>query len=381
MSCNKILLVANTGWYLYNFRLPLARKLRDEGFEVVLVSPEDSYVDRLKAEGFQFRALQRLTRRGMNPLGELLALAELVQLYWKEKPRAVHHFTIKCVLYGTMAAKLSGVKSVVNAVTGLGHIFLGQRKSTRLARPLVRWLYKKILHARRGHVVFQNPDDLETFIEAGLVAPEKTVIIRSSGVCTKKFSPRPSSPEAPASRVPTVLFVGRLLKEKGILDYVAAARLVKSGRDVCFQVAGGLDEGNPSSLNPSLIESWRQEGSVDLLGHVETVDEIMALADIVVLPSYREGTPRTLLEAAAMGKPIVATDVPGCREVVKNGHNGFLVPAENPQALAESIARLLDDPVRAQEMGRNGRQLVTEQFSVESVVKETMGVYQRLGIA
>ena len=373
--------MANTGWYLYNFRLPLARKLRSEGFEPVLVCPEDSYVERLAAEGFEIRLLSRLSRRGMNPFFELVALIELARLYWREKPRAVHHFTIKCVLYGTIAAKLTGVRSVVNAVTGLGHIFLGQRTITRLARPFIRFLYRKILHARRGHVVFQNPDDLGAFIEAGLVAPEKTVLIRSSGVCLKRFAPRPGGPETSSSAFPIVLFVGRLIKEKGVLDFVEAARLVKSRKDeVGFQMAGAPDPGNPSSITPETLNEWRQEGAVDLLGHVDSITDVMELADVVVLPSYREGTPRTLLEAAAMGKPIVATDVPGCREVVRDGYNGYLVPREDPAALAEAIEKILSNPELAHQMGQNGHQLVAEEFSVESVVRETFKVYEQIGI-
>lgn len=376
----KILLVANTGWYLYNFRLPLMRRLRDEGFEVVAATPTDSYVERLTAEGFKWRELGRLSRRGLNPFAELLALWELVRLYYAEKPNAVHHFTIKCVLYGTIAAKLSGVKSVVNAVTGLGHIFLGQRLVNKVLRPPIRWLYRKILHARRCHVVFQNPDDLDAFLANDLVDPEKTVIIRSSGVCVKKFSPRPGGPDRPADQVPVVLFVGRLIKEKGVFDFVEAARILKLKQNVCFQMAGGADPGNPSSVAPSVLQDWDREGAVDLLGHVDDVAGVVALADIVVLPSYREGTPRTLLEAAAMAKPLVATDVPGCREVVKDGYNGYLVPVQSPEALAEAIESILANPKLARDFGLNGRELMEREFSVESVVEETMDVYHKIGI-
>jgi glycosyltransferase involved in cell wall biosynthesis len=376
----KILLVANTGWYLYNFRLPLARRLRLEGFEVVLVSPPDSYVGRLRAEGFRCIGLDQLSRRGVNPFLEVFALWELIRLYWREKPRAVHHFTIKCVLYGTIAAKLTGVRSVVNAVTGLGHIFLGRRLVTRLLRPPVRWLYRRILKARRGHVVFQNPDDLNAFVEARLVAPEKTVIIRSSGVDVARFSPRPGAPDLPADRTPTVLFVGRLIKEKGIHDFVEAARLIKAERGVCFRVAGEIDPGNPSSLTVEQVEEWRREGAVDLLGHVDSIDEVIALADVVVLPSYREGTPRVLLEAAAMGKPLVATDVPGCREVVLPGHNGLLAEVENPQSLANAISQLLENPHLAHEMGLAGRELVESEFCSHKVVERTLDVYAAMGI-
>lgn len=377
---NKILLVANTGWYLYNFRLPLARRLRDDGFQVVLVSPEDTYVERLRAEGFETRELTRLSRRGMNPLSEIFAVLELIKLYHRERPRAVHHFTIKCVLYGTMAAKLTRIKSVVNAVTGLGHIFLGERLVTRAVRPFVRWLYRKILKARRGLVVFQNPDDLETFVQANLVDPERTVLIRSSGVCVQHFCPRPGDPDLDASAVPVVLFAGRLLAEKGIYEFIEAARIVKCQRTVCFQVAGESDHGNPSSVPDSTVESWRREGVVDLLGQVDGMADVMAIANIVVLPSYREGTPRVLLEAAAMGKPLVATDVPGCREVVQDGYNGLLVPARDAQALAQAIERLLDDKALTQKMGRNGRRKIEEEFAVEKVVQSTIQAYEKLGI-
>ena len=379
-GAKKILLIANTGWYLYNFRLPLARRLRDEGFEVILVSPKDSYVQRLHSEGFEWRELKWLSRRGINPVLELVAIWELVRLYLKERPRAVHHFTIKCVLYGTMAAKLTQVRSVVNAVTGLGHIFLGSRKRTRILRPFVRWLYRRILKARRGHVVFQNPDDLDTFIQANLVAPEKTVIIRSSGEDVKAFCPRPGDPDRPAFQVPVVLFAGRLLKEKGIHDFVEAARLVKGTREVCFQVAGEPDPGNPSSISVKTLEEWGKEGAVDLLGHVESIADVIALADIVVLPSYREGTPRVLLEAGAMGKPMIATDVPGCREVVQDGHNGILVPVQDPKALASAAISLLDNPTEARRMGRNGRILVETEFCADQVVQRTLNVYSELGI-
>ncbi len=345
-----------------------------------MVSPRDTYVSRITAEGFVHHALHRLSRRGVNPFLELVALLELVRLYWRLKPRAVHHFTIKCVLYGTIAAKLTGVRSVVNAVTGLGHVFLGRGLLTRIIRPPVHVLYRLILKARRGHVVFQNPEDLEAFIQAKLVDPKKTVIIRSSGVDVKAFVPRPSGPELPATAVPVVLFAGRLIAEKGIFDYVEAARLVKAKRPVCFQVAGDPDPGNPSSVSPETVEEWRREGAVDLLGHVEKMIEILTLADLVVLPSYREGTPRVLLEAGALGKPLVGTDVPGCREVIQEGFNGYLTPVRDPKALAQAIEKVLDDRKAAAHMGRNSRRLVVENFSSERVVNRTMEVYAQLGI-
>ena len=210
--------------------------------------------------------------------------------------------------------------------------------------------------------------------------PEKTVIIRSSGVCLRRFAPRPGSPDVPASKVPVVLVAARLLAEKGIHDFVEAARIVKANHNVCFQIAGDQDPGNPSSIDDKTLSEWKQEGAIDFLGHVDTMEDVLALADIVVLPSYREGTPKVLLEAAAMGKPLIATDVPGCREVVEDGVNGRLVPVRDAIALAAAIVELLDDQALAFRMGANGRKLVEREFSVEKVVQSTMQVYSEMGI-
>lgn len=374
----KILLTANTGWYLYNFRLPLARFLRERGVEVVLVSPRDAYVERLEAEGFRWIELE-LNRRSMNPLREASVLLRLARIYREERPVAVHHFTIKCVLYGTVAAKIAGISAVVNAMTGLGHVFIGTGWKTRLLRPVVKRLYRRVLCARRVRVVFQNPDDLQTFADSKLVVPDRAVLIRGSGVNLRRFAPRPIS--APAGQpAPIVLMAARLTAEKGVHEFVAAAQLLKErGVSATFQIAGEPDPGNPSSVSAQTLEGWRQEGIVDLLGHVEAVENPMAAATLVVLPSYREGVPRTLLEAAAMGKAIVATDVPGCREAVIEGENGFLVPPQNAPALADAIERLLRDPELCARMGASGRQKMVREFDDEDVARRTSQVYESVG--
>lgn len=373
----KILLVANTGWYLYNFRLPLARFLRERGVEAVLVSPRDTYVERLQAEGFRWIELD-LDRRSVNPLNELLVIQRLAGIYRAERPAAVHHFTVKCVLYGTIAAKLSGVRAVVNAVTGLGHIFIGTGWKARILRPMVKWLYRNILTARRVCVVFQNPDDLKTFADFKFLVPDRTVLIRGSGVNLRRFVPRPGLLDGQPS--PTVLLAARLVAEKGVHEFVEAARLLKSrGVQATFQIAGSPDPGNPSSVAEKTLEAWRQEGAVDLLGHVEAMEDVMAGASLVVLPSYREGVPRTLLEAAAMGKAIVATDVPGCREAVIHEENGLLVPVRNAHALADAMERLLSDPDRRAQMGKVGRQKMVREFDDENVARRTIAVYETMG--
>jgi glycosyltransferase involved in cell wall biosynthesis len=370
----KVLMVANTSWYLYNFRLPLARHLRDIGYEVVFVSPKDAYSERLMAEKFRWIHLD-MNRKGMNPLRELFTVGHFWKIYRSEKPAVCHHFTIKCVLYGTVAAKLSGVKAVVNAITGLGHAYIGNGWLHRILRPFLRIAYRKILRARRVQVIFQNGDDFAEFQTLKMVNEEKTTIIRGSGVCLRRFAPRPGPLEGQPS--PTVLLASRLIKEKGLMEYIEAARILKEkGVAVSFALAGQLDPGNPSSITEETLQAWCTEGIVDYLGQIDRIEDVLGLATIVALPSYREGTPRILLEAAAMGKPIVATDVPGCREVVQHGFNGLLVPVRNALALAEAIEQLLSQPETMCKMGENGR-CHAHHFEESTVIQATLGVYQR----
>ncbi|MBI3542196.1 MAG: glycosyltransferase family 4 protein [Deltaproteobacteria bacterium] len=378
-TARKVLLVANTGWYLYNFRRPLARALRERGLAPAFVSPRDAYVDRLIEEGFRWIELP-MDRAGVNPAAELLTLSRLTAVYRRERPVAVHHMTIKCVLYGTLAAFATGTGAVVNAVTGLGHVFISNGWKARLVRPLVVFLYRRALTARRVRVVFQNGDDLAVFRDLGLVAPERVALIRGSGIDTARFAPPPPGGDATANP-PLVLVVARLLEEKGIREFVEAAKLLRArGVSARFEIAGDRDPGNPSSIEASKIDAWRAEGSVRFLGHVDGVEKLLAQATLVVLPSYREGVPRTLLEAAAMARPIVATDVPGCREVVVHGTNGLLVPARDAAALADAIEALLKNPVERARMGAEGRRKACGEFDEKSVIAATLALYEALGV-
>jgi glycosyltransferase involved in cell wall biosynthesis len=374
----KVLLVCNTGWNLYNFRRPVARILKEQGYEPVLVSPRDEYVPRLIAEGFRWIELP-MNRRSMNPFKEFAVFWKLLQIYRHEKPIAVHHFTIKCVLYGSIAARLSGVRRVINGITGLGHVFLG--KSAIL--PWVTLAYRFALGGKNTRVIFQNLDDLNHFEKLGLTDHETAVLIKSSGVDLQRFSPASASSGGPqrGSNIPTVLFAGRLLREKGIYDFIDAAESLKArGVQVRFEVAGERDPGNPSTLSEVEIGAIANRGIVRFLGRVDQIEENIAASDLVVLPSYREGVPRILLEASAMEKAIVATDVPGCRDVVKDGENGLLVPVRNPRALADAIERLLENPELRREMGQEGRKRVIREFDDRAVAQQTWNVYQGLGI-
>lgn len=366
----KALLFANTDWYLFNFRLPLAKALRACGWDVVLVSPPGDYGPRLQQEGFRWIGFD-FSRKGTNPLGELATLWRLIRLYRREQPRLAHHFTIKCVIYGGLAARFARVAGVVSAVTGMGHVFTTHSLRNRLLRPIIGLMYRSVLN--HSLVIFQNPDDRAEFLRLGLIDAARARLIRGSGVNTTRFSP-PAAREQ--SRALRVLMVARLLKEKGVQEFVAAAEEVRAAvPGTRLQLAGDPDPGNPSSITPDQLAAWKTAGTVEFLGHREDMEALLAAADIAVLPSYREGTPRSLLEAAACGLPLVATDVPGCREVVRPGENGLLIPAADSKSLAQAIITLLRDPALRVRMGRQSRTMAETEFSEERVIAATLAVY------
>lgn len=368
----KVLLFANTDWYLYNFRLPLAEALRSQGYEVVLVSPDGKYSERLIKAGFRWIAFP-LSRRRLNPFAELLTIINLVRLYRRERPMLAHHFTVKCVLYGSIAARLAGITGVVNALAGLGHIFSDNGMQARLLRVIVRRVCKSLLH--RTQVIFQNPEDHKAFVESKLVDESASHLIRGSGVDVERFKPRAKQS---SSRKKYVLLASRLLWAKGVAEYVEAARLVRKDiPEAVFLIAGETDPGNPASVPEEVINVWKQQGDVELIGHCEDMQSLIEKADLVALPTYYgEGVPRILIEAAASGKPLVATDMPGCREIVRHKLNGMLIPPRDSRALAQAIKEILPDDICRTKMGKNSRQLACNEFSESRVIKRTLQVYQ-----
>ncbi|MBM5818262.1 MAG: glycosyltransferase family 4 protein [Cyanobacteria bacterium K_Offshore_surface_m2_239] len=376
-SPSKVLLVANTSWYLYNFRLPLLRDLRSAGYQVEAVAPHDTYTAKLQAEGFTVHPWL-VARSSINPLLEMRALLDLVRTYQREQPDLVHHFTIKACLYGTLAAKAAPVHRVINAVTGLGHVFLGRRKRTRLLRRGLKPLYRAVFMARRARVVFQNADDQEKLIQLGLTDPSRTRLIRGSGVDVDHFTP----PDPSAGRFHSplqLLFPSRLIREKGMEEVLEACRtLWRQGVALELLVAGDLDGGNRSSLTPADLAALRAEPRLRCLGHVTDMRALYAASDIVVLPSWREGLSRALIEAAAMERPIITTDVPGCRDVVDHGRTGLLVPLQNASAIALALRLLIENPSLAAELGRNARQKVLAEFQVSLVNDNTLLQYRQL---
>ncbi len=362
----KIILFANTDWYLYNFRLPLAQALKERGDTVLLLSPPGGYVERLESLGFRWERIE-LDRSGANPVKEGLAILRLWQLYRRERPDLVHHFTVKPVLYGSMAALLAGGSTIVNSVTGLGYVFTGNQNGLRI---LVSQLYRLVLH--RTWVIFQNPDDQAAFLSKGLVASDCMTLIRGSGVDTSRFLPMPE-PQG----IPVVILPARLLWDKGVGEFVEAARILKErGVRARFILAGDTDPGNPSAVPLGLLQEWQKQNLVEWLGWQEDMIEVYRQATLVSLPSYREGLPKTLIEAAACGRAIVTTDVPGCREIVRQDENGLLVPAQDSIGLANALQRLIEDPLLRQKMAENGRRIAVNEFDVRQVVQSTLDFYR-----
>lgn len=373
----KILLFANTDWYLYNFRRSLALALHSAGHEVLLVSPPGPYGARLQALGLHWVPAP-MQRRSLNPLRELGLVLWLRRLLRAERVELVHGFTIKCAIYGSLAALGTGCARV-SAVAGMGYVFTSDDTRARLLRPLVRTLMRLALGGERSRLVLQNPDDAALFREAGLVRSERVRLILGSGVDCRRFSPQAKADSAPGARRLRVVLPARLLWDKGLAEFVEAARILRAeGREIDFLLAGDPDPGNPAAAPEETVRGWVNEGLLRWLGHVDDMPELFAAVDVVALPSYREGLPRGLIEAAASGLALVTTDVPGCREVVRDGVDGLLVAAKNAPALARAIARLDSDPPLRARLGAAARAKALASFDERIVIAQTLAVYAEL---
>jgi glycosyltransferase involved in cell wall biosynthesis len=368
----KIILFANTDWYLYNYRLPLAEALRDEGHEVLLLSPSGKYVQRILDHSFEWQVLN-LSRRGINPIKELQTFYRLTQVYRREKPDIVHHFTIKCVLYGSFAARKAGVKRVINAITGLGYIFTSRNLFTWLAKPVVEFLYQRVLKGSR--VIFQNQHDLNYFVKNKLVSENQCVLIPGSGVDVDKFKPAPH-----AEGTPLVVLPARMLWDKGVGEFVEAAELVnQSGVKARFALVGDVDEGNPSAIPCKQLQEWQEQGVIEWWGWQEDMASVYQQAAVVCLPSYYgEGLAKSLIEGAASGRALVASDIPGCREVIEDGVNGLLVPPQAAPILADALINMVYNRERLKRMGNASRKKAVRHFSQQKIIAATINLYKGL---
>lgn len=359
----KVAVVLNTTWNIYNFRLGLMKTLRKHGYEVIAVAPTDDFVKNIEEEGFKFISLKNLSRKGTNPINDLKLARELHLIYKKEKIDLTLQYTIKPVIYGTLAARFAKVKSI-NTLTGLGYAFL----SNGIVNRLVKKLYKfSLQYATR--VWFQNPDDKALFIKQKLINKEKVDVVNGSGIDTNLFTPQKNYQE---NKPLSFLFIGRLLYDKGIVEYVKAAQIVRrAGFDVEFNIVGAVDNDNPSGIDRITLDRWISENIIQYHGTTNDVRSSIEKSDIIVLPSYREGLPKVMLEGMSMAKPLIATDVPGCRATIVNNHNGYLVEAKSISSLVNAIEKMIKlKPIEREKMGALGREMALNIFDEKIIVQK-----------
>ena len=370
----KLLFLITEDWFFCSHFLPRAIAAREAGFEVA--AREQRHGDFIRAAGLRFVPLP-FDRRSMNPLRELRQLVMIWRLYRRERPDIVHQIAVKPILYGTLAARLAGVRAIVNAPVGLGYVFSSADRTARGLRPVLRLAYRWLMNPAGSRVIFENGDDLASFVAEGAVRQADAVLIRGAGVDVTRFCVDPAARPAGKDAVPVVMLVARMLRDKGVLEFVAAARYLRAaGVAARFVLVGDPDPENPASLDEATLQAWHDGHVIEWWGRREDMPEVFAEADIVCLPSYREGLPKVLLEAAACGCARVATDVPGCREAVIDGHDGLLVPPRDALALAAAIRRLLEDTSLRVQLGGRGRTRVEQEFSDAIVVNQTLAVYR-----
>jgi len=372
-SIKTVAVVLNTSWNIYNFRLALIKKLRNVGYKVILIAPRDEYSQKLEEEGFIYYDI-KINNKGINPFEDVLLTYNFYKLYQKIKPDILLNYTIKPNIYSSLAGKYLGIP-IVNNITGLGTVFLNNNVSSHIAR----WLYK--ISLSKNSVVFQNRDDMKLFLEKKLLEGNSITLIPGSGVDTEYFK---SEHKITKNKKFTFLMIARLIKDKGIQEYIEAIRLVRKSdtyKNCTFKILGSFYLSNPTAISQQELDSWIKEGLIEYLGHSDNVQEEINKVDCVVLPSYREGLSRVLLEASSMAKPIITTNVPGCRDVVENGVNGYLVEVKNSLELSKAIKRMVDLPIEdLRRMGAEGRKKVINNFSDQKVIAKYLSILQELNL-
>jgi len=370
----RLAFVVNNVDFLFSHRLVLVKGALARGYDVHVIGPDGPSVGRLRELGVPFHEW-KLDRSGQRAASEALTVARLVRLYRRVRPDVVHHVTIKPVLYGSFAARTTGVRGVVNAVSGLGYIFLAEGLRAEVRRRAIGLAYRVALSTPNSRVILQNDDDEAELRSLGALAGAHIVKIRGSGVDLSRFHPRSEPAEGPT----TVVLPARLLRDKGVAEFVEAGRLLRQqGASVRMVLVGGLDPGNPAGITQSELDAWVAAGDVEWWGHRSDMPEVFAQSNIVCLPSYREGMPKALLEAAACGKAIVTTDVPGCRDAVDGGRVGVLAPVKDAAGLAWALQVLIHDPERRRILGDLAAAHARANFSEDRVLQQHLDLYQAL---
>lgn len=373
----RLLFLITEDWTFWEIRRDLARIALDAGYEVTIATRVTAHAERIRQEGFRLVPI-RMLRESRNPFRELLTFLELVRVYRRVCPQIVQHVAMKPALYGSFAAWVTRIPSVINVFGGLGYAFTDRPHEASVLRSLLQRGLRLAIALSRSVVVVQNPDDRDVLVQENVVTPSQVRLIAGSGVDVHRFVP-----VDPPAGDPIVMLVGRMLWDKGVGEFVdAVVRLKQQGVCACFVLVGRCDQGNPTAIAEAQLQQWERDLGIEWWGHREDLPEVIGRATLVVLPSYREGLPKVVLEAAACGKAVIATDVPGCREVVQHEITGLLVPVRDPVALADAIARLLSNHGLRKAMGTSGREFVVREHSKEKIGQHFLDLYQDcLGLA
>lgn len=372
LAGKKVLIVVTEDWAFLLHRLPIGLALRNAGADVVIAARVRKDADRIRAAGLRVAPI-RLERSGRNPFYDLRTLWDLIKLCRHERPDLVHHVALKPVLYGSTAAWITGIPAVVNALGGMGFLFIASSPTARALRSVIQLLFRVLMNRRNSRMILQNSDDMTLLSDAAKIRRDRLVLIRGSGVDVDDFKPG-----TPAEGPPIAVCASRMLHDKGIVELVEAARLLKDrGVAIRIRLVGPTDD-NPASISEEVLTRWAAEGAVEVVGPSDDVAGEYARASIAVLPSYREGLPKALLEAAASGLPMVSTDVPGCREICRHDETGLLVPVRTVEPLADALQRLATDAELRSRFGANARRIVKQDFAEPIIVEQTLDLYRRL---
>jgi glycosyltransferase involved in cell wall biosynthesis len=371
-SPRRLLYVVNEDWAFLLNRLPMARAAREAGFEVHVATHVNSGADAIEAEDFELHPIP-LQRGGMSPLAAMPAVLALRHVEQQVKPDIVHHSGLQCSVLGSVAA-LGSKFPQVNAMTGLGYVFTSSTSRSRLLRKVLKWTLPSLLDRTGKVVLVQNPDDRAALLDLG-IKEERMVLIPGSGVDTDALQPLPE-PEGPI----TYGFAGRLLTDKGIRALVAAHEIVRNCLETSLIIAGLPDPANPASISLEEVREWSSRPGITWLGHIEDIASLWRRCHFAILPSHREGLPGTLMEAAACGRALIATDAPGCREIVIHDRTGLLVPIEDPKALASAIVKLATSPELRARYGEDARELVVGRLSAKIIGDSIVRLYEKLTV-
>ena len=370
----KLLYLVSEDWYFVSHRLALALAAKAAGFDVAVATRVDRHGGTIEDAGLRLIPIT-FARSGLHPLRELRSIYELIALYRREAPDLVHNVAVKPVIYGTLAARCAGTKGIVNAIMGLGWVFSSASVKAKLLRPLVRLALRPALSGRNTRIIVQNADDFATLVDQGIAGPQSVRLIRGSGVDPSKYRAGP-----PPAGEPLVVLPARLIAAKGLSEFMQAAAILKrEGVKARFALVGKPDTQDPAAFDRREIEQSIKAGHIEYWGWREDMPQVFESASIVCLPTfYGEGLPKSLLEAAAAARAIVATDVPGCREIVRPGENGWLVPPRDAPALADALREAISQPDLCARYGAAGRSMVEREFSLAAINKDTLAVYAEL---